>query len=196
MSDDGLAVYHRAIFSVEEADRLFVQLLDEVAWRQDAIKMFGREVMQPRLTAWMGDPGAKYRYSGLSMEPAPWCASAQLIRSRVEAMTGLSFNSVLLNHYRHGNDSMGWHRDNEKELGSQPVIVSVSLGTERLFLLRRYRSKTDKKALPLAHGSVLIMSGLLQQHWEHCLPKVRKSLAMSVGPRINLTFRRVGHQSV
>ncbi len=125
------------------------------------------------------------------MEPIPWCDAVLTIRRRVADMTGLDFNSVLLNFYRNGLDSMGWHRDNEKELGDNPVIASVSFGAPRVFLLRRYRSKSDQNQVVLGHGSLLMMSGPLQYHWEHCLPKVTKRQALAVGPRVNLTFRQV-----
>jgi alkylated DNA repair dioxygenase AlkB len=189
--EDGSALYQANVFSREESDEFLAQLLSDVPWRQDFIKIFGRLILQPRLTAWMGDPGARYRYSGISLEPEPWCRVVQMVRNRVESITGHQFNSVLLNHYRNGLDSMGWHRDNEKELGAAPVIASVSFGAQRRFLLRRYATKSDKKIVQLEHGSLFIMSGALQQHWEHSLPKTAKSSASSIGPRVNLTFRQV-----
>jgi alkylated DNA repair dioxygenase AlkB len=188
---DGEVRYFPSIFDDRDADSLRDELLQTIAWRQDSIKLFGRSIKQPRLTAWMGDPGAVYRYSGLLMEPIPWCDAVLTIRRRVADMTGLDFNSVLLNFYRNGLDSMGWHRDNEKELGDNPVIASVSFGAPRVFLLRRYRSKSDQNQVVLGHGSLLMMSGPLQYHWEHCLPKVTKRQALAVGPRVNLTFRQV-----
>ncbi len=141
----------------------------------------------PRLTAWYGDEGAVYTYSGLKNAPAPWNAPLLELRTLVEDAAGARFNSVLLNRYRSGNDGMGWHADNERELGATPVIASVSLGTPRLFTMR---AKSDKKRLldlRLAHGSLLIMGGASQQRFQHAVPKENRLH----GERINLTFRAV-----
>lgn len=149
--------------------------------------MFGRQIPQPRLTAWHGDKDAVYTYAGLRNVPRSWTPGLTAIKSAVEEATSHSFNSVLLNLYRNGRDYMGWHRDNEPELGSRPVIVSVSLGAERRFLLRRYKDHTNRCEIPLAHGDLLLMTGETQTFWEHSLPKSR----MIDLPRINLTFRKI-----
>lgn len=177
----------QSFFSQTEAESYFGSLTEKTPWRQDPIKIFGKLILQPRLTAWMGDEGARYRYSGLNLQPTPWSAELQEIKSRVESSTGFKFNSALLNMYRDGRDSMGWHRDNEPELGPDPVIASVSLGATRIFKLRHYQDKALKLDVPLENGSVLIMQGPTQHFWEHSIPKT----ARPVGPRINITFRLV-----
>lgn len=176
--------------SLAEAQALLTELTDTIPWKHEAIKLFGKEVLQPRLTAWHGDPGATYRYSGLQLTPQPWTPVLQQLRQRVEAATGAQFNSVLLNLYRTGQDSMGWHADNEPELGPRPVIASLSLGATRNFRLKpRDPLLTPHKpiSLELPSGSLLLMSGPTQQHWLHALPKTSRPLA----PRLNLTFRLV-----
>lgn len=170
------------------ASALLTQLIAEVAWEQRAIRIFGQEIPQPRLTAWYGDPAVRYTYSGLSWEPQPWTPALQALRQRVEAATGTRFNSVLLNYYRDGRDSMGWHADDEPELGPAPAIASVSLGATRRFRLRPKGGLIHAPlGLDLPSGSLLLMAGPTQQHWQHALPKT----ARPVGPRLNLTFRWV-----
>ncbi|WP_437315442.1 alpha-ketoglutarate-dependent dioxygenase AlkB family protein [Sorangium sp. So ce385] len=183
-----------------EADALFEALRAGVAWRQDRIKLFGSEFLQPRLSAWYGDPGAIYTYSGLTLSPEPWSPPLAELKARVEsACAELSvaeppraprpaFNSVLLNYYRGGDDSMGFHADAEKELGQNPLIASVSLGAPRRFVLKPVRKWKDAPAveLELGGGSLLVMGGTTQHHHRHGVPKQR-----GVGPRINLTFRRI-----
>jgi alkylated DNA repair dioxygenase AlkB len=177
-------------FRSEESDQLMEALTTEVAWRQEPILIYGKKVMQPRLTAWYGEANASYRYSGIEMKPLPWIPALTLIRDRIRQQTGFEFNSVLLNQYRDGKDSMGWHRDNEPELGKNPVIASLSFGTSRRFLFRKYREHEQKMEITLGHGSLLIMKGETQTYWEHSIPKMLK-----VGePRINLTFRWVRGQ--
>ena len=172
-----------------EAATLLAELTATVAWRQEPIKLFGREVMQPRLTAWYGDPDATYRYSGLRLEPLPWLPALQQLRARLEAATGARFNSVLLNLYRSGQDSMGYHADDEPELGPAPVIASLTLGATRTFRLKsRPGVPAQALSLPLPAGSLLVMRGETQQNWLHALPKTVRP----VGPRLNLTFRLVG----
>jgi alkylated DNA repair dioxygenase AlkB len=188
---DGYAYYGDKFFDRSESDRLLAALITEVPWSQDAIKMFGKSVLQPRLTCWMGDSGAAYKYSGLLMQPRSWSPIVNQVKVRVEEMLELSFNGALLNYYRDGMDSMGWHRDNEKELGHQPTIASVSFGAERSFEFRRYKTKADKTRLQLGHGSVLVMGGDLQEFWEHSLPKAAKLKSANLGPRVNITFRKV-----
>lgn len=173
----------------DEAARLFDSLRSGVPWRHEKLVLFGREILQPRLTAWYGDPGAGYTYSGLTLSPEPWTAVLSALRARVEEAAAHSFNSVLLNYYRDGNDSVGFHADDEKELGENPVIASVSLGATRLFVLRPVRKHRDARAVRIAlrGGSLLVMGGATQHAWRHSLPKQPGE----VGARINLTFRRV-----
>jgi alkylated DNA repair dioxygenase AlkB len=186
---DGAIVLYPALLAPDVADRLFEALLERVEWRQERIRMFGREVLQPRLVAWHGDPGRAYTYSGLTLRPRPWTPELLEVRRAIEEVRpGAGFNSVLLNLYRDGRDSMGWHADDEPELGREPAIASVSLGAERTFQLKhRTRDDVDRIDLTLPHGSLLWMAGPTQHCWKHRLPK----RAGEVGPRINLTFRRI-----
>ena len=156
-------------------------------WQQQAIKIFGKSVMQPRLTAAFADKGVKYGYSGISLDAQEWTPELLLIKSRAELFSATTFNTALLNFYRNGNDSMGWHRDNEKVLGPQPVIASVSLGAIRKFQLRTYSGKKERLTLSPASGSLIVMNGESQHYWEHALPKSKSVLL----PRLNITFRRV-----
>ena len=159
-----------------------------MAWEQRAIRIFGQEIPQPRLTAWYGDAAARYTYSGLAWEPRLWTPALLALRQRIETATGAHFNSVLLNHYRHGRDSMGWHADDEPELGPAPTIASLSLGATRRFRLRpRAGLGHPPFGLDLPSGSLLLMRGPTQQHWQHALPKT----ARPVAARLNLTFRWV-----
>ncbi len=172
---------------IDEAT-LLRRLLDEVEWRSESITLFGRRVLQPRLVAWYGDAGARYRYSGTDHDPLPWIPLLDDLRARVEKAAGSPFNSVLCNLYRDGTDSMGFHADDERELGPMPVIGSFSVGAERrmLFRHRRDRSVPTHRIL-LPSMSLLIMSGATQQDWHHAIPKTKRPL----GPRVNLTFRRI-----
>jgi alkylated DNA repair dioxygenase AlkB len=184
---DGEARYWPEGFERADATALFDALRAGIAWREEEILMFGRRVPVPRRVAWHGDPGARYIYSGTVHEPLPWTPELATIRERVIRLTGAPYNAVLLNLYRDGRDGMGWHADDEPELGPDPVIASVSLGATRRFCLRHRHRKALRLDLPLAHGSVLCMSGATQHHWVHALPKT----AAAVGERINLTFRRL-----
>ncbi|GAB2859003.1 alpha-ketoglutarate-dependent dioxygenase AlkB family protein [Hymenobacter ruber] len=171
-----------------EAEALLAQLTAKVAWEQRSIRLFGQDIPQPRLTAWYGDAEARYTYSGLAWEPRPWLPILQALRQRLETAAGAHFNSVLLNLYRDGRDSMGWHADDEPELGPTPVIASLSLGATRRFRLRpRAGLGHAPFGLDLPSGSLLLMRGPTQQHWQHALPKT----ARPIGPRLNLTFRWV-----
>jgi alkylated DNA repair dioxygenase AlkB len=170
----------------EEARRTFDALMREVPWQQKTISMMGRPVMQPRLVAWFGDPGAVYTYSGTRNDPLPWPPTLADLRSRVQETAEHPFNSVLANLYRDARDSMGFHADKEKELGENPIIASLSLGATRRFQLRHAKRKTAPgRDLPLTSGSLLIMRGTTQHFWRHGIPKETGP----VGPRINLTFR-------
>jgi alkylated DNA repair dioxygenase AlkB len=162
------------------------RLVSGTNWEQRSITVFGREHPQPRLIAWHGDPGSEYTYSNVRMHVSPWTDTLRELRDICAMVAGSPFNSVLLNLYRDGNDTMGWHRDNEPELGTEPVIASLSLGGTRRFRLRHRRTR-ESVDVDLGPGSLLVMSGLSQTCWEHCVPR----RARVVGPRINLTFRNV-----
>lgn len=177
--------YYPNFIDSERASELFSKLLAEVAWQHDSITIFGKTYPQPRLTALYGNEGKPYSYSNLKMHPHLWTPLLLQIKAEVEAICQVSFTTVLLNYYRDGNDSNGWHADNEKELGVNPVIASVSLGASRRFHLRHNSSKTEKLQLTLTSGSLLVMQGTTQHFWKHQLPKTTKI----IGPRINLTFR-------
>ena len=184
---DGEAWFYEGLFSPEETGRYFNLLLNNVEWKHQPVKIFGREVLQPRLTAWFADSLKKYRYSGITMDAFEWTKELLEIREKVEKISGSGFNSALLNFYRNGNDSVGWHRDNEKELGPAPVIASVSLGAARKFELRNYSDNSEKVSILLTDGSLLLMKGNTQKAWEHRLPKSVKQL----DARINITFRNI-----
>jgi len=171
----------------DETSELFAALRDDVAWRQERIRIAGREYLQPRLIAWFGDPGASYTYSGLRLAPDPWSARLAQLRRRVEEQAQTAFNSVLCNYYRDGNDSMGLHADKEPELGPNPVIASVSLGATRRFVLRHVKDNAGRLDLDLPGGSLLVMGGTAQHFWRHGVPR---QLRVTEG-RINLTFRRI-----
>jgi alkylated DNA repair dioxygenase AlkB len=177
----------RAALAPADADRLFAALIRTIDWRGEEVLIFGRRRVVPRLVAWHGDPGAAYAYSGTPHEPLPWTRDLLELRERAEALTGRRFNSVLLNRYRDGRDGMGWHADDEPELGPEPAIASVSLGAPRRFALRHRRRREARLALDLCHGDLLLMAGVTQHHWLHALPKT----ARPVGERVNLTFRLV-----
>ncbi|MEI8595191.1 alpha-ketoglutarate-dependent dioxygenase AlkB family protein [Photobacterium sp. Hal280] len=180
--DDGLLFWSPAFFTVSDSDRYFSALRQSLNWQQEAITVYGRRVMQPRLQAWCGD--ASYTYSGLTMQPDPWTPALLQIKAACEQVAGTRFNSVLANLYRHGQDSMGWHQDNEPELGPAPVIASVTLGDTRRFLLK-HRHTGQKIDFQLSHGSLLIMAGQTQSHWVHSVPKTTQPH----GERMNLTYR-------
>lgn len=187
---DGTIRYSPHWLTSEESQTLFESLRQNVAWEQSTIKLYGKTVKIPRLNAWYGDPGCRYEYSGRSFEPQPWLPELEKLRQNLEKNTTYRFNSVLVNCYRDGNDSVGWHSDDEPELGRNPVVASISLGAEREFQLRhRHNSDRDKCKLNLTDGSLLLMAGELQHYWHHQIPKTRRP----VGERINLTFREIKH---
>ena len=173
--------------AVEASEAVFAALSAQIGFEQRPIRIMGRTVMQPRLSAWVGDPGAAYTYSGVLNEPAPWSAALLELRHAASAAAGEPFNSVLCNLYRDGTDSMGFHADAERELGPQPVIASLSLGATRRFQVRHRRDVADRLDIDLHDGSLLIMRGELQRHYRHAVPKQRAITE----PRINLTFRRI-----
>ena len=197
VADGDLRLYPQ-LFAAEESERFLNDLKRQVDWKSERIKMFGRSLPLPRLTAWFGDPGMRYTYSGISVEPAVWTPTLLRIKSRIEAVSTARFNSVLLNYYRDGQDSVAWHSDDEPELGRDGVIGSVSFGAERPFQLRH---RTDHAAgaasireptrnrltLDLPNGSYLEMGAGMQRNWVHRLPK-RPRLTEE---RINLTFRTI-----
>ncbi len=166
----------------------FEQLRNEAQWARHEVRVFDNTYATPRLTAWYGDAGAVYRYSGTTHVPLPWIAPLDAIRRNVEEHTGTAFNSVLLNYYRDGNDCMGRHSDDERELGPCPLIASLSLGGRRMFVLHPKRGNSrEARHVMLVHGSLLLMYGRCQQHWKHSVPRSRTLTQ----PRINLTFRQV-----
>ncbi|MEI6002683.1 alpha-ketoglutarate-dependent dioxygenase AlkB [Paraburkholderia bengalensis] len=172
--------------SPEAAAQFLARIVAEVSWQQDSMLTPAGRVPLPRLTAWQGEPDAVYVYSGIRNVPAPWTPAVAQLRAAAEATCGASFNSVLLNRYRNGADSMGWHADRERELGDEPVIASVSLGASRRFDLQHNRSRVVQ-SYQLKGGSLLVMRGRTQAEWRHRVPKEPKVL----GERINLTFRFV-----
>jgi alkylated DNA repair dioxygenase AlkB len=186
LNSDGELDFVEAFIPPEEADGILARLREELDWREEDILIAGCPIKVPRLVCWYGDRQARYRYSGVMHEPLLWTALLAELKQRVEEHCGRRFNSVLGNFYRDGNDSMGWHADREKELGPEPYIASLSFGAERRFELRHNRSR-ERLALPLSHGSLLLMGGRLQHHWRHRLPKM-PGLGM---PRVNLTFRAI-----
>lgn len=177
----------------DEADVLLAQLIETIPWENHRIRMFGREVASPRLSCWIGDAGASYVYSRTRFEPHPWSPALLALRDRVEQVCDARFNSVLANLYRDGNDAMGWHSDDEPELGVCPVIASLSLGAERRFRIRprtprgEQVGRTDVRSLSLPHGSLLRMGGETQRRYQHALPRMRGLTQ----PRLNLTFRNI-----
>lgn len=183
---DGELYLIKQFYRQPKSDLLFAQLQADLSWQEEAIFIYGRWVKVPRLMCWYGDPEAWYRYSGVDHQPMPWTPALQAIREKVEQQCQCAFNSVLANLYRDGNDSMGCHADDEKELGQNPVIASLSLGDERLFKLHHKKTK-DKLDIVLSHGDLLVMAGTLQHYWMHAVPKTKKIKT----PRINLTFRKV-----
>lgn len=184
--ENGEYVFYPNFFSKSESDSFLKNLLSSIAWKQESMNMYGKQVDFPRLTAWYGNNDKPYSFSGITLQPTPWTSEILTIKNRIESSENTVFNSVLLNLYRNGNDSISWHTDAEKELGINPVIASVSFGATRKFQLRHIRTK-EKLEIELPHGSLLIMKGELQHFWQHQIPKTSKP----VRERINLTFRAI-----
>lgn len=182
---DADIAFYPVFLNQQQSDRLLTDLTQTIDWRQDWITIYGRSLPQPRLTAWYADPGKSYTYSGITMVPATWTSLLLELKAAVATVSGVEFNSVLLNLYRDGQDSMGWHSDDEAELGSNPVIASLSLGGTRRFMLRHRQQKSVKHQIELTSGSLLLMQGSTQHYWQHQIPKTKRPVA----PRINLTFR-------
>jgi alkylated DNA repair dioxygenase AlkB len=179
--------YYPHFFEAVKADALYIALLNTTLWQQDSITVFGKTHPQPRLTALYGNTDKAYSYSNLTMEPQPWNPLLEKIKNHIEPFCDTHFTTVLLNLYRDGKDSNGWHADNEKELGTNPVIASISLGAERAFHLQHNWNKNKKHKMILQHGSLLLMKGTTQHYWKHQIPKTAKP----INPRINLTFRLI-----
>lgn len=182
---DGDVLLYRTLFDEKESNQLFSELYNNTNWKQESIKLYGKLVPIPRQTAWYGDSGKSYTYSKIAMTPEPWTPTLLVIKSKIEVLSGVQFNSVLLNLYRNGSDSVAWHSDDESELGENPVIGSVSFGGTRRFMFRHKSKKELKKEVDLTHGSFLLMKGATQHFWQHQIPKTTKKIE----PRINLTFR-------
>jgi alkylated DNA repair dioxygenase AlkB len=185
---DGEMYYFSKLDPGRDDYRIFDQLTVDVPWRQESILVWGKMYLQPRLVAWYGDRGSDYTYSGITLSPLPWTGLLLEIKTRIETVTAASFNSVLLNYYRDNRDSMGFHSDDEPELGLRPVIASLSLGEERTLIMKHKLNKLAKPVrLTLASGSLLLMKGETQKYWMHGIAKESRPC----GPRINLTFRRI-----
>ena len=182
--NNGLLYWHPQFLNLQRSEQYFQQLKSELNWQQEHITLFGKPVLQPRLQTWLGD--AVYTYSGLTMHPQPWTSTILDLKTQCERQAQTRFNSVLGNLYRDGEDYMGWHQDNERELGHQPVIASLNFGATRQFVFKHKITK-EKIAFQLTPGSLLIMAGETQQYWQHALPKTKRVNE----PRINLTFRYI-----
>ena len=175
-----------SLFTLDQSNRMFDALSDSIDWKQESMQMYGKELKFPRLTAWYGNQDKQYSFSGITLQPNPWTAELLEIKKIIEPLAGVEFNSVLLNLYRDGNDSISWHTDAEKELGLNPIIASVNFGDSRTFQLRHKHTK-ERIDIELVNGSLLLMEGELQHYWQHQVPKTKKNKS----PRINLTFRLI-----
>jgi len=182
---DAEIIYFPSFLPQEEANLLFDELQKNVPWQHDEITVYGKKHPQPRLTSLFGNEGKPYSYSNIVMQPHHWTLPLLKIKTLIEAVSETNFTTVLLNYYRDGNDGNGWHADNEKELGTNPIIASLSLGADRNFQLKHNNDTSQKKNIVLENGSLLLMKGTTQHFWKHQIPKTKKT----VGPRINLTFR-------
>jgi alkylated DNA repair dioxygenase AlkB len=182
--ENGEYLFYQDFFSKKESDLYLQNLKENIDWKQESMNMYGKQVNFPRLTAWYGDNDKPYSFSGITLAPKVWTRELLEIKDKIEPLSKVQFNSVLLNRYRSGNDSISWHTDAEKELGINPVIASVNFGATRKFQLRHINTK-EKLEIELTHGSLLIMQGELQHFWQHQVPKTSKV----VNERINLTFR-------
>jgi len=182
--ENGEVIFYPNFFSKTESDLFLQKLKNDIVWKQEFMNMYGKLVSFPRLTAWYGENDKPYSFSGITLAPNQWTDELIEIKNKIEVIAKVNFNSVLLNLYRNGNDSISWHTDAEKELGNNPVIGSVNFGATRNFQLRHIHNK-EKLDLELTHGSLLIMQGELQHYWKHQVPKTSKP----INERINLTFR-------
>jgi alkylated DNA repair dioxygenase AlkB len=184
---DAELYYISAYYSQSESRQMKEQLIATVPWQQDTLNFGGKRVLVPRLQAWYGNLTTHYEYSGLRLTPLPWTPALLAIKTKIEKRFDLSFNSVLLNYYRNGQDSVAWHSDNEAELGPDPLIASLSFGAARRFELKHRDGSTQKVNIELADGSLLLMGRGMQKHWSHQLPKQPRVTE----PRLNLTFRLI-----
>jgi len=184
---DAEFIYYPNFFSKEKADLFLETLSKEIAWQQDDITIFGKKIAQPRLTALYGNEGKSYGYSNIVMQPHPFNSALTFIKEEIESTINEHFTTVLLNFYRNEKDSNGWHADNEKELGRDPVIASVSFGETRMFQIKHNTKKEFKQSILLEHGSLMVMKNGAQVHYKHQIPKATKPK----NPRINLTFRKI-----
>jgi alkylated DNA repair dioxygenase AlkB len=182
--ENGEYLLYPDFFSKKESNLYLQNLKENIDWKQESMNMYGKQVNFPRLTAWYGDNNKPYSFSGITLAPKVWTKEILEIKDKIEPLSKVQFNSVLLNRYRNGNDSISWHTDAEKELGINPIIASVNFGATRKFQLRHIKTK-EKLEIELTHGSLLIMQGELQHFWQHQVPKTSKI----VNERINLTFR-------
>jgi alkylated DNA repair dioxygenase AlkB len=178
--------YYPNWLSHKHAKHLMDYFVAQLQWQQPSISLYGQDRLIPRLQAWYGDPNSRYEYSKLLMEPLPWDSRLAKLKQACEQKCNTTFNSALANFYRHGNDSMGMHADNEPELGEAPIIASVSLGQTRRFTFKNIKTKETYK-IGVEHGSLLVMKGDTQQYWHHGINKSRTQ----TGPRLNFTFRKV-----
>jgi len=178
---------HEHFFNAQESASIMQALITEIDWQQYQIKIFGKTLDQPRLTAYYGEDHPYYAYSNIKLQPIPFTPILLSIKNKIETLTSYQFNGVLLNYYRNGDDSMGWHADDEKELGTNPVIASLSFGASRTFQMHhRFQKSTAKQSIILNDASLLVMHGETQHFWKHQIPKQKNK-----GPRINLTFRKI-----
>jgi alkylated DNA repair dioxygenase AlkB len=182
---DATAQYHPTPDLGLHPDVIFARLRTEIPWEQHSVIIQGSLIPQPRLSSWHGEVIHTYGSLAHVMVPQPWAGTLALLRDRVEALCGARFNSMLANLYRDGHDAIGWHSDDEPELGPTPIIASLSFGAERRFAMRRKDDHQQVRRITLEHGSLLIMGGTMQQHWQHAVPRTVTPL----GERINLTFR-------
>ncbi len=187
LPQNGNALLYQKFFNSTDADRYLSKLTNDIAWKHEAIKLFGKSVLQPRLTAYYGDKN--YPYSGISMQSQLWTTTLLEIKAKIEEISSVTFNAVLLNLYRDGKDSIGWHSDDERELADGSVIASLSLGATRRFIFRSRDDHSQKLERQLNHGDLLIMRDNTQKFWQHQVPKTSKNRADQIQPRINLTFR-------
>lgn len=182
--NNGEYIYIPDFYEKSIADKYLNRLISDIKWKQESMKMYGKEIPFPRLTSWYGDDDKPYSFSGIKLQPHSWSPGLLKIKQDIELKANVSFNSVLLNLYRDGKDSISWHTDAEKELGKNPVIASVNFGAERKFQLK-HKETNERIDILLKHGSLLIMQGELQHFWKHQIPKSKKVTQ----ERVNLTFR-------
>jgi len=184
LPNDGVVHYYGMLFSVKEANNYLAQLLNTVEWKNDEVFIYGKHIVTKRKAAWYGDKAYKYSYSNTTKQALPWTNGLLALKKVVEEQSGESFNSCLLNLYHNGSEGMSWHSDAEKELKENSAIASLSFGAERKFSFKHVSSKKTT-SLILQHGSLLVMKGVTQKNWLHCLPTTTKINH----PRVNLTFR-------